>query len=162
MASAADTHPGRTDFDVADRLAILNLVNSYSEGYDLDNFDEWLKLFTDDIVCKVKLGNQPEGTYAGDEFRKFLRDYRTYSADSNIVPRHFISNLSVKQQSSKLAKVVAYICFVRGDQNTLHTPGVKEQPVTGTARYTFVTRKDAGDGVWRISEYAIDYDQNEM
>ena len=42
--------PGATGFNVEDRLAILNLLNSYASGYDADDFDRWRMQFINDPV----------------------------------------------------------------------------------------------------------------
>jgi len=159
---ASARHPGRADFDVADRLAIVNLVNAYADGYDHDDFERWLPLFTDDVVCRVELGAGETQIFRGAEFRDFIRGYRNFCIDNDIVPRHFLTNVVVHEQSADRAEVVAYIAYVRGDAKTLALAGVRDQPLTGTARYVFVTVKDANDALWRIAEYTIDYDQTEM
>ena len=41
---------GKTDFDVADRLALTNLISAYSIQIDTFNLDAWFDLFTADAV----------------------------------------------------------------------------------------------------------------
>ena len=50
LSYAPAGNPGGTDFDVADRAAIENLIYAYSFAYDNGAADAWFSLFTDDVV----------------------------------------------------------------------------------------------------------------
>ena len=43
-------HPGQTDFNVKDRLAIINVIKSYADDYDHNKFSEYLK-----AIAKLKI-----------------------------------------------------------------------------------------------------------
>ena len=49
-------HLGATEFDLADRLAIINLCNSYSDLYDAGNLNQWWSLFVENPSCTICLG----------------------------------------------------------------------------------------------------------
>lgn len=156
-------HPGNANFDVADRLAIINLISSYAERYEREHIDGWFELFTNDPKVTVHMGEQAPACVSGQEFRAFFCDYLNTSLNSGIIPRHLVSNIRVRQQSERQAEVSAYITYIPLPGELLQTPRAKEETrVTGTALYVFQLEKGAGDDVWRIREYTIRYDQAEV
>lgn len=79
IISSSYKYPGHTDFDVADKLAILNLVNSYSETYDRDHIDEWFALFTEEPKVTGHMGDQEPFCIPGQNFRDFFRERHSLS-----------------------------------------------------------------------------------
>ena len=69
-------HPGATGFNIEDRLAIINLCNSYSSGYDADDFDRWLTMFTSDPVCTIHRAASEPIKLTGAEFRNAFTEFR--------------------------------------------------------------------------------------
>ena len=155
------THPGSTDFDPVDRLAIINLVNSYADGYDSDNMDTWFELFTDDIKCSIYIGDTAPNIVQGEKFRAELRNFRRLCGEAGRLPLHANTNLSVKQQTADRAVAQTYILYIPLEIAALTVPArsLKETRITGTARYLFNLLK-GDDGIWRIEHYSITYNQN--
>lgn len=153
-------HPGSTRFNIEDRLAIINLCNTYAGRYDSNQVDAWLQLFTDNPQCTIRLADTEPVIVSGDDFRSLFRAMRASASDNGVQPLHYNTNLNVKAQTDSTALVETYMLYV-----PLDIPGLKVAEktltgtrITGTARYVFSLLK-GDDGVWRINEYAISFDQ---
>ena len=153
-------HPGSTDFDVKDRLAIINLCNAYADGYDRNEMDRWFALFTDDIELTTRLSDGPTWVISGDAFKEALRQNRLIVADAGRMPLHCDTNLNIKQQTSDRAIAEAYMLYVPREIAALNNAEktLTETRITGTARYSFNLLK-GDDSIWRIDSYTIIYDQ---
>ena len=160
MIDADTIHPGTTNFDVADRLAIINVCNSYARYYDTANLETWFKLFTDDVKCSVSLSDNEPVIVAGDGFRDMFITFRQSATDHGVTPRHCNTNLAVLQQSADHAVVESYMLYVPLEIALLNVPQetLTKTRLNGTGRYVFNLLK-GHDGVWRISDYTITYDQ---
>lgn len=152
-------HPGATGFDIEDRLAIINLCNSYSSGYDADDFDRWLALFTSDPVCTIHRAGGESTRLEGNEFRHAFNEFRTDATKRNVQPLHYSSNLMIKEQTKDTAIAEMYMFYIPFDINAQDKQGIHvgALDLTGTSRYRFklVKTKD----VWSIAEYSISFDQ---
>ena len=151
-------HPGNTDFDVKDRLAIINLCNAYANHFDKNELTSWFTLFTENPTCVIRLSNEPPVTVAGDDFKSLLSKYRKAMVEAGTQPLHLDTNLIVQEQSAKRATAEAYIMYMPLEIAAFNKPekSFLETRVTGTARYTWNLLK-ADDGVWRIDAYQISY-----
>lgn len=98
-------NPGRTDFNVADRLAIENLIGAYSLAYDNRDADAWLGLFTEDAVFVAGVPGQQPVAFTGEGFRAFWRArMKTFGASGN-VRRHLMPNIVFLDQTADTAHV---------------------------------------------------------
>lgn len=151
-------HPGSTDFDVKDRLAIINLINSYADCFDRDDMEQWFTLFTDDIKCSIYLSDNEPVIVSGDEFKSLLTRFRVGSAEAGRQPLHANTNLNIQQQSADRAVAETYMLYVPMEIAAFNVPekSLTETRITGTARYLFNVLK-GDDGIWRIDEYRITY-----
>jgi hypothetical protein len=154
------SHPGNTNFNVEDRMAIINLCNSYAAGYDADDFEQWLKLFTDDPSCTVRLADAEPTIFHGDNFRNAFQEMRASASRHHVKPLHYNTNLRVTSQSDRSAVVESYMLYVPLDVSVLRdaVQTLSNTRITGTARYLFSLLKGE-DGVWRIDKYSIKFDQ---
>ena len=154
-------HPGGTKFNVQDRLAIINLVNSYADDYDHNNFEEYLRLFTKDIKCTVYLNDSDPITVQSKQFIEMMRGFRLSAIENQVSPLHFITNLNVKEQTKNKAVVETYVIYVPLDAEKLHLPKetLNNTNITGTARYIFTVIKDIKN-IWKIDSYIIKYKQS--
>jgi ketosteroid isomerase-like protein len=100
-----DTNPGRTDFDVADRAAIANLIDAYAFAYDNAEAASWFSLFTGDAVFVAGQPGQEAVAFTGDGFRTFWTDrLKTFSTSGN-VRRHLMSNILFLEETADTAHV---------------------------------------------------------
>ena len=153
-------HPGSTDFNVEDRLAIINLCNSYAAGYDADELEGWCELFTDNPKCIVYLADAEPNVFSGDDFRNGFKQMRDSASEHRIKPLHYNTNLRVIEQSDRRAVAESYMLYVPLDVSVLRdaVQTLSNTRITGTARYLFSLLKGE-DGVWRIDKYSIKFDQ---
>ena len=152
--------PGATGFNVEDRLAIVNLCNSYASGYDADDFERWRMQFVTDPVCTIYNADTETIRLVGDDFRKAFETFRATAKQKNIQPLHYSSNLMVKEQTEQIAVAEMYMLYIpfrhdAQDGNGIY-PGALN--TTGTSRYRFQLVK-GDDSTWRIAEYRISFDQ---
>lgn len=154
-------HPGSTDFDVKDRLAIINLCNSYADCYDKGDMDQWFELFTEDIKCSIYLSDNTPTIASGDEFRSLLNRFRTGAEAAGTAPLHCNTNLNIQQQTNDRAVAETYILYIPMEVAAFNVPekSLTETRITGTARYLFNLLK-GDDGIWRIDDYSITYKQS--
>ena len=155
------THPGQTGFNIEDRLAIINLVNSYADDYDHNNFNDYLKLFTEDIKCSVYLNNEEPLVVQGIQFEEMMKGFRSSASKNNVGPLHFITNLNIKEQTKDTAVVETYVAYIPLDTSNLHLPeeSLNNTKITGTARYIFSVTKDI-ENIWKIKGFVIKYRQS--
>jgi hypothetical protein len=153
-------HPGNTEFDVKDRLAIINLINGYADCFDKNEMDKWLTLFTDDIECTTYLGDNAPATVSGEAFGEQFSRFRAGMTVAGTQPMHANTNLNIQEQTSDRAVAEAYMLYIPMEIAAFNV-GEKTQNetrITGTARYLFNLLK-GGDCTWRINSYTITYYQ---
>jgi len=152
-------HPGATGFNIEDRLAIINLCNSYSSGYDADDFDRWLAIFTSDPVCTIHRAGDEPFKLTGAEFRNAFTEFRASSTKGNVQPLHYSANLMIKAQTQNTAIAEMYMLYIPFDLNAQDDEGIRlgALDITGTSRYRFKLVKT--EDIWRIAEYSIYFDQ---
>jgi hypothetical protein len=95
--------PGSTNFNSNDRLAINNLIQTYSLTYDNYNIKEWLDLFTADAVFVVGLPGEPAIEQSGEMFRKFWLERGEQFKTSGNKRRHLMSNLVFIEENDSTA-----------------------------------------------------------
>ena len=135
---------GRTDFDVTDRLAILNLVHAYCVELDRFNLDAWFDLFSDDAIFTGHLPNVPPVELSDGEFRSFFRQrFGGFERRGN-QRRHLISN----------------VVFVAQEADSAHTlmsgilTDVKDKKIfTALTSLNYEGWYVKNDGVWKIHRW---------
>jgi hypothetical protein len=153
-------HPGNTDFNAKDRLAIINLCNAYANHFDKNELTSWFTLFTDNPTCIICLSDEPPVTVVGDAFKNLLSKYRGAMVDTGIQPLHLDTNLNILEQSDQHATAEAYVMYMPLEiaAFNIHEKTLMGARVTGTARYTWNLVKGE-DTIWRIDSYKIAYFQ---
>ena len=153
-------HPGSTDFDVKDRLAIINLINGYADCFDKNDLEQWYTLFTDDKECTTYLSDSDPVVVSGNGFEEMFSRHRGGMATAGIQPMHANTNLNIQEQTSDRALAETYMLYIPMEIADFND-GEKTQnetKITGTARYVFNLLK-GDDGTWRIDNYTITYFQ---
>ncbi|RTZ90457.1 MAG: hypothetical protein DSY91_06405 [Deltaproteobacteria bacterium] len=138
---------------IADRQAIINHVMAYSYLIDEGRWDDWFKLFSDDVVFEV---TGPElGTiilHGKKKFRELV--YYRYILPSKgpskeAVRRHTMANVHVVMQTPKKAKVRTYMFISK----VPHADKLK-MLTSGTYNATLEKR----NGKWIITRWYIECD----
>jgi hypothetical protein len=99
---------GQTDFDVADRLAITNLISAYSIEIDTFNLDAWFDLFTQDAVFIARDPGHPQAELSGEPFRKLVRQRFGAFQRTGEARRHLISTVLFVEQTKDTAHTVMF------------------------------------------------------
>ena len=99
---------GKADFDVADRLALTNLISAYSIQIDTFNLDAWFDLFTADAVFVAREPGRPQVELGGDRFREFTRRRFTAFGKTGNDRRHLISTILFVEQNKDTAHAVMF------------------------------------------------------
>ena len=106
LSSYPSTQPaGRTLFNVASRLGILNLISAYALALDNSDADAWFKLFADDAVFTAGNPGEPPVVLTGEEFRKTWRDRIEALKKMGIRRRHLLSNVVLLEDTPTKAHV---------------------------------------------------------
>jgi hypothetical protein len=96
---------GSTQFDATDRLAILNLINTYAHTYNNHEIEKWFELFVYNAVfARGKPGTALEEK-SGEEFRSYWRQRNTASKAKGGGSLHLISNVTFLNQTPRSAYV---------------------------------------------------------
>ena len=95
---------GRSDFNVADRLAILEVLGTYANELDNFNVDAWIAQFTEDAVfVGVDSGRRIEADR--NVFERIFRERFRVFKDNGDQRRHIQSNVQFAAQTRDAAKV---------------------------------------------------------
>ncbi len=137
---------------IADRQAIINVVTAYSYLFDEQRFDEWFKLFTDDVSFETTTPCFGTIIAKGKQAFKGVVDMRYRGPGSEKVKtmrRHTMGNIHVAKQTKNNAEVRTYL-FI-----SAASPDGKMKILTsGTYNATLVKR----NGKWKISRWYIEID----
>lgn len=98
-------HPGRTDFNPADRLAIENLISAYAFAYDNREADAWFSLFTEDAVFVAGEPGAEPVAFSGAPFRTFWRERMKAFGSTGNMRRHLMANILFLDQTDDTAHV---------------------------------------------------------
>ncbi|MEW5421228.1 nuclear transport factor 2 family protein [Amorphus sp. 3PC139-8] len=102
---APTVNPGSTDFDVADRMAIVNLISAYAFAYDNTEAEAWLDLFTPDAVFVAGVPGQTPVSFSGDNFRTFWTKRMAAFRSSGNLRRHLMPNILFLDQTADTAHI---------------------------------------------------------
>jgi len=135
---------GSTQFDATDRLAILNLINTYAHTSDNHEIEKWLDLFVYDAAfARGKPGTALEEK-SGDEFRSYWRKSNAVSKAKGRSRLHLISNVTFLNQTPRSAYVS--VVGLLADQDT---NAKASMPAIVNYQGWLVKQK----GVWLISRW---------
>lgn len=99
---------GDPSFDVADRLAIVNVLNSYGYFVDELRMDDFFGLFTDSPTVEVwRSDKQVVDSWA--RFKHLATSRQEFFARENIQRRHVLSAPRFERQSVKAASGQVYL-----------------------------------------------------
>lgn len=134
--------------DVADRVAILDLMARYAHSYDEGRLEELGPLFTAEAVFRFDppIAGFPAELVGRDAIAGAMQ--ARYAATAPAQRRHIITNVLIDPVTDDRAEVASYLLL--GST----TDGVLNLPVTG--RYTDVVVRD--EGRWRYAERLLRLD----
>jgi hypothetical protein len=140
---------GGADFDVADRLAIINLFGAYAYTYDENLLDDFRALFTE----SPQLVLQHEGkTLSGDvdTVMKLLAVRKEDFKAENNQRRHALNSFWFSSQGATEATGYCYVQVFAIRDGGPPTPDL-------SGCYEFTAIKEGG--VWKFSRWVLAIDQ---
>ncbi|MCQ4362982.1 MULTISPECIES: nuclear transport factor 2 family protein [Mycobacterium] len=146
---AAGTDPGDPHFDVADRLAVANLLGAYAYTYDQDRLDDFRALFTE----SPELVLLHEGRVLSEDINVVMEllaaRKSAFRAERN-KRRHALNSLWITGQTPDTMTGHCYVQVF-----AIRDGGPPLPDLTGC--YDFTAAKQ--QGVWRLDRWVVTADQ---
>lgn len=152
MTDAQPGAVGSVDFDVADRLAIINLFGAYAHTYDENRLDEFRELFTEAPQLGL-LHQGAELTQDIDTVMNLLAARKAKFASENNQRRHALNSFWFSSQSATEATGRCYVQVF-----AIKDGGAPTADLTGC--YDFIAVKQ--QGAWRLSRWVVAMDQAQL
>jgi hypothetical protein len=150
--SVAVNDVGGVAYNVADRLAIINLLGAYAFTYDNDRLDDFRALFTE----SPELVLLHEGQVLSSDIDAVMIVLRARKAAFNREGnrrRHALNSFWFTSQSATEATGHCYVQVF-----AIRAGGPPTAELTGC--YDFAAAKH--DGVWRLRRWVVTVDQSEV
>lgn len=142
---------GDPNFNIADRIAINDVIDAYGIYWDTNNLDGYLSLFTDDAIGVGYNSNGEKFTYPiKDEIQIVNNNERMdYFMDNKIQRRHMMSNTLFIELTENYAHLKKYMTLLTTNDN-LRTE------IVSPVFYDYKFKKI--DGIWKITyrEFNLD------
>jgi hypothetical protein len=143
---------GGVSFDVADRLAIINLLGAYAYTYDENRLDEFRALFTE----SPQLVLQHDGNELSEDIDVVMNllavRKAAFKAEGN-QRRHALNSFWFSSQSASEATGHCYVQVFAVTHGGTPSPDL-------TGRYEFTAVKERG--VWRFGRWVVAIDQRQQ
>lgn len=136
-------------FDVEDRLAIIDLLNSYSHNIDHGLVDEYAGLFTEDAVFEIHFPGAPPSSFNGHEQVRSLAEGAKAMRASGIQRRHRLTNIIFHEQTDISASISCYLMLT-------NTANEQDLSLAFTGQYDGWLVK--GDDGWQIGKWVLTSD----
>ncbi|WP_277395994.1 nuclear transport factor 2 family protein [Mycobacterium camsae] len=147
--AAGGIDAGDAHFDVADRLAVANLMGAYAYTYDQDRLDDFRALFTE----SPKLALLHEGRVLSEDINIVMAllaaRKSAFRAERN-KRRHALNSFWITGQT---ASEVTGHCYVQ--VFAIRDGGPPVADLTGSYEFTAVKQQ----GVWRLDRWVVTVDQ---
>ena len=141
--------PGDTNFNIADRIAILDVINAYGVYWDENNLKGFFNLFLDDAVriTTDKNGNEKKTTKSEEE--KIAIERQTFFKKNSMQRRHMMHNTHFIKQTENYARVIQYMTL-------LNTTESEKSNIVSPIIYDFEFYKI--NDIWKISKRKLNLD----
>ena len=142
---------GDTNFNVADRIAINDVIDAYGIYWDTNNLDGYLSLFTDDAIGVGYNSNGEKFTYPiKDEIQIVNNKERVdYFIENKMQRRHMMSNTLFIELTENYAHLKKYMTLLTTNNNL-------KTEIVSPVFYDYKLKKI--EGIWRITfrEFNLD------
>ena len=142
---------GDTNFNVADRIAINDVIDAYGIYWDTNNLDGYLSLFTDNSIGVSYNSNGEKLTYSiKDEIQIVNNNERMdYFMDNKMQRRHMMSNTLFIELTESFAHLKKYMTLLTTNDNL-------KTEIVSPVFYDYKLKKI--EGIWRITyrEFNLD------
>ena len=142
---------GDPNFNVADRIAINDVIDAYGIYWDTNNLDGYLSLFTDNAIGVSYNSNGEKLTYSiKDEIQIVNNNERMdYFMDNKMQRRHMMSNTLFIELTESFAHLKKYMTLLTTNDNL-------KTEIVSPVFYDYKLKKI--EGIWRITyrEFNLD------
>ena len=146
-------HVGSVGFDVADRLAIINLFGAYAYTYDQNQLEDFRALFTESPELGLRVHDGATLTQGIDTVMELLALRKGEFSAQNNQRRHALNSFWFDSQGAEEATGRCYFQVF-----AIQDGGPPAPDLTGC--YEFTAAKQ--DGVWRFSRWFLEIDQAQL
>ena len=143
---------GDSNFNVADRMAINDVIDAYGIFWDTNNLDGYLSLFTDDALGVIYGSDGKKTTYLiKDEEQRAVNEERIeYFKINKMQRRHMMSNAMLIELTVDSAHLKKYMMLLTTNNNS-------KTEIVSPVFYDFKLKKI--DGIWKIAFREINLDR---
>ena len=142
---------GDPNFNVADRMAINDVIDSYGIYWDTNNLDRYLSLFTDDALGVIYGSDGKKMTYLiKDEAQRAINEERMeFFKINKMQRRHMVCNTMLIELTDDSAHFKKYMMLLTTNSNS-------KTEIVSPIFYDFKLKKI--DGIWKITFREIHLD----
>ena len=143
---------GDPNFNVADRMAINDVIDAYGIYWDTNNLDGFLSLFTDDALGVIYGSDGKKMSYLiKDEAQRAISEERMkFFKINKMQRRHMMSNTMLIELTDNSAHLKKYMTLLTTDNNS-------KTEIVSPIFYDFKFKKI--DGIWKITYREINLDR---
>ena len=143
---------GDPNFNVADRMAINDVIDAYGIYWDTNNLDGFLSLFTDDALGVIYGSDGKKMTYLiKDEAQRAISEERMeFFKINKMQRRHMMSNTMLIELTDDSAHFKKYMMLLTTNNNS-------KTEIVSPIFYDFKLKKI--DGIWKITFREIHLDR---
>ena len=143
---------GDPNFNVADRMAINDVLDAYGIYWDTNNLDGFLSLFTDDALGVIYGSDGKKMTYLiKDEAQRAISEGRMeFFKINKMQRRHMMSNTMLIELTDDSAHFKKYMMLLTTNNNS-------KTEIVSPIFYDFKLKKI--DGIWKITFREINLDR---
>ena len=144
--------PGDPSFNIADRIAITDLIYAYGFYWDTNQLDFFLSLFTEDAqgISFDNNWNKLNINIKTAQEKEKLKKRMNYFIKNNHQRRHIMSNTHFTRQTFDYAEVTQYMLLISTNEKT-------KAELISPVVYNFKFKKI--EGIWKISFRQINLDK---
>jgi 3-phenylpropionate/cinnamic acid dioxygenase small subunit len=142
---------GDPNFNIADRIAIKDVIDAYGIYWDTNDLDSYLSLFTEDAVGVSYNDKGEKITVRIKDKRKMLKskERMDYFESNSMQRRHMMCNTLILELNENFAHLKQYMMLLTTNKSS------KVEIVTPIF-YDFKLKKT--EGIWKISYRQINLD----
>jgi hypothetical protein len=144
---------GGAAFDVADRLAIINLFGAYAYTYDENQLDDFRALFTESPELGLRLQDGTSVSQGVDTVMDLLAVRKGEFKEQKNQRRHALNSFWFDSQNAGEATGRCYVQVF-----AIRDGGTPSPDLTGCYEFTAVKQ----DGGWRFSRWVLAIDQAQL
>ena len=143
--------PGYPNFNIADRIAIKDVIDAYGIYWDTNDLDRYLSLFTDDAVGVSFNENGKKITVRIKDKRKMLKskERMRFFESNGIQRRHMMCNSLILELNESFAQLKQFTILLSTNKNS-------QVEIITPISYDFKLKKT--EGIWKISYRQINLD----